>query len=172
MQLIRCTQKLLREIGIKKSDLVDDDPQFGYLRTWYANLIWIDRRKCVLFTNEGTLYSFLVGDIKKANLTKFDHLFLSNLRANLESEKFDSQIIDKVLKEYSEIAIGKTKSKSVLGSMNDLALLFKFNIQHNGGVMACDVIDINQKLNRVPMGAIDYSYSIEQLRTKLKQLAT
>jgi hypothetical protein len=103
MQLIRCTQKLLREIGIKKSDLVDDDPQFGYLRTWYANLIWIDRRKCVLFTNEGTLYSFLVGDIKKANLTKFDHLFLSNLRANLESEKFDSQIIDKVLKEYSEI---------------------------------------------------------------------
>jgi hypothetical protein len=38
--------------------------------------------------------------------------------------------------------------------------------------MACDVIDINQKLNRVPMGAIDYSYSIEQLRTKLKQLAT
>lgn len=170
MQLIRCTQKLIKEIGIKNCDLVVDDPKFGYLGAWYANLIRIDRRKCVLFTNEGTLYSFLVAGVKKADLIRFDHLFVSNLRANLESEKFGSQVIDKVLKEYSEIGIGKTKSKSILGSMNDLAFHFEFTILHDGGVMACDIIAINQKMNRIPMSAIGYSYSIEKLRIKLKQL--
>jgi phosphoribosyl-ATP pyrophosphohydrolase len=172
MQLIRCTQKLLRVIGIKKSDLIDDDPKFGYLRTWYANLIWIDRRKCVLFTNEETLYSFLVTDVKKTDLSKIERLFVLNLRANLASEKFDSQVIDKVLKEYSEIVIAKTKSKSVLGSMNDLAFHCKFSVLRDGGVTACDIIGINQELNRIPIGAIGYSYSIERLRIKLKQLAT
>ena len=54
MQLIRCTLKLQKEMGFKKSDLREDEPVFSYLGSWHANLIHIDRRKCILFVNDKT----------------------------------------------------------------------------------------------------------------------
>ena len=55
MQLIRCTKKLQKEIGLKQSDLCTEEPRFSYLGSWHANLIHIDRRKCLLFANDRTL---------------------------------------------------------------------------------------------------------------------
>ena len=43
MQLIRCTGKLQKEMGLKKSDLCEAIPKFSYLGSWHANLIFIDR---------------------------------------------------------------------------------------------------------------------------------
>ena len=49
MQLIRYTKKLQKEMGLKQPDLCEEEPRFSYLGPWHANLIHIDRRKCVLF---------------------------------------------------------------------------------------------------------------------------
>ena len=59
MQLIRCTKKLQKAMGLKEADLVRHEPEFSFLGSWHANLIHIDRRKCVLFTNDKTLFNFL-----------------------------------------------------------------------------------------------------------------
>jgi hypothetical protein len=40
---------------------------------WYANLIWIDRRKCLLVVHADTLFSVFVGDVRKPQLSKFGH---------------------------------------------------------------------------------------------------
>ena len=58
MQLIRCTKKLQKEMGLKQSDLCAEEPCFSYLGSWHVNLIHFDRRKCVLFVNDKTLFNF------------------------------------------------------------------------------------------------------------------
>jgi hypothetical protein len=55
--VVRCTGKLLNLLGSRSVDLVDapaDDDE------WYANLLWLDRRKCLLITHAGTLFSLFV----------------------------------------------------------------------------------------------------------------
>ena len=43
MQLIRCTKKLQKEIGLKAADLVGQEQAPGLLGPWHANLLTIDR---------------------------------------------------------------------------------------------------------------------------------
>lgn len=61
MTLLHCTQKLLKELGTPP--LVDTPAVTEGLGNWYANLIRIDRKKCILFTNEKTLLSFLIQNV-------------------------------------------------------------------------------------------------------------
>ncbi len=49
MQLIHCTNKLQKEMGLKKADLCEVEPKFSYLGSWHANLIYVGGRKCILF---------------------------------------------------------------------------------------------------------------------------
>ena len=67
------------------------------------------------------------------------------------------------MEEYASIEYDKTHSKSVLGSMNDYAYQYKYYVQ-NGEFLP----DIIHKLNRTPMGALNYNYPIELLHEMLK----
>ena len=75
MAIIRCTQKLLKEMGLSKSDLVDQDPAAESLGSWYANLLIIERKKSVIFTNERTLLTFLVVGLKRAEIRQLAGVF-------------------------------------------------------------------------------------------------
>ena len=57
-----------------------------------------------------------------------------------------------------------TNSKSVLGSMNDLAFHYKYSIQKAGGVHSPAVPEIIRRRNRMPMGALKYVFPIEALK--------
>jgi hypothetical protein len=64
--VLRCTAKVLNLLGARTKDLVsmersDDD--------WYANVLWLDRRKCLLTAHAGTLFSVFVPAVHKADLT-------------------------------------------------------------------------------------------------------
>lgn len=150
---------------MKGADLLEEKPPSSSgLGAWYANLLMIDRRKCVLFTSEKTLYSFLVLGVKKADFKRFDELFTSNLRLNLENEGFREDVIEKVMGDYDRIDLGKTRDRSILGSMNDHAYHYKFYIHGEGGLSSCDILSLNKKINRTPMGALGYNYGIEEIR--------
>ena len=164
MQLIRCTAKLQKEMGLKKTDLVEDAPDFSYLGPWHANLLFIDRRKCVLFVNDKTLFNFIVPDVSKAVISQLDDLFRNHLQCILADEGLPKTVRDKIAVEYVDVAYARTNSKSVLGSMNDLAFHYKFNIQETGGVHSPAVPDIISRLNRMPMSAIEYGFPIEELQ--------
>jgi len=132
----------------------------GVFGPWHANLIRIARRKCILFTNDRTLYSFLVPGVKKKD--DFHDLFLMNLNAQLAAEGLRQGEILKALDEYTEIAIAPTSNRSVLGSMNDLVNQVEFLISRAGGLEKADMLRVNMMLNRVPMGALKYHYAIEK----------
>jgi hypothetical protein len=169
MQLIRCTQKLLKELRVKPTE---DEPRFGYIGDWHANLLRIERRKCVLFTNSKTLYSIFVPALKRVDFDHFDERFRQSLFKRLRIEGFSQFQIEKVLEEYQTIDFARTNNRSVLGSMNDLAFQIEGHISLSAGINYFDLDVANDKLNRIPMGAIDYQYSIDVLKATLNQLIT
>jgi len=164
MQLIRCTGKLRKEMGLKKADLQDTEPTFSYLGSWHANLIHIDRRKCVLFVNDKTLINFIVPDVAREQIRSLSTIFISYLESVLAEEGLGKPVIERILSEYSEVGYAKTNSKRVLGSMNDLAFHYKFLIQEEGGVHSHAVPNIISRLNHMPMGALKYAYPIIALK--------
>lgn len=164
MRLIHCTQKLLRELNVMPTD--PDAAQVGSeeIGNWYANLLRFNRRKCLLFTNERTLYSFFIPGVLKKDLLNIHSLFLMHLSYNLQYEGFGAEVTERVLGEYREIGFAKTRSRSVLGSMNDLKRGYEFEIIRAGGVENLNVLDANQKANETPLSAIKYNSPIEEMK--------
>lgn len=164
MRLIHCTQKLLKELAVIPADpdMVQINPEG--LGNWYANLLRFDRRKCILFTNERTLYSFLIPGVLKKDLLSIDNLLLNHLAYNLQYEGFSTGVIERVLEEYKEVGLAKTVSKSVLGSMNDLKVGYEFEVYRADGIEHLNVLAVNQKMNRTPLKAIKYNFPIEELK--------
>ena len=171
MQLIRCTKKLQKEMGLKAAALSTSEPAFSHLAGWHANLIFIHRRKCVLFVNDKTLFSFIIPDVSRALLKELSRLFASHLACVLADEDFSAPVREKILGEYANIEYANTNNKSVLGSMNDLAYHYQSYILSEGGVHSCGIPSIIKQLNRMPMGALNYALPIEALK-KLYESAT
>ena len=168
MQLIRCTQKLIKEMCLKKAELSTDEPKFSYLGAWHANLIHIDGKKCVLFVNDKTLFNFIVSNVKRQEIKNLSSMFNEHLIYALSSEGVLDKTKEQILSEYSEINFSKTNSKKVLGSMNDLAFHYKHHILSNGGIFSALIPDIIHKLNNMPMGMLGYKYSSEELKLMYK----
>lgn len=165
MQLIRCTGKLQKEMGLKASDLSNAEPSDSCLGPWHANLIYIDRRKCVLFVNDRTLFNFIVPDVSRPQIRNLANMFRENLQAVVASEGFSPAVQLAIRAEYREVAFAKSSSKSVLGSMNDLAFHYTYHVLEAGGVHSPMIPDIIKQLNRMPMGPLEYVYAIEELKS-------
>ena len=154
-------------MGKKKEDLKTQESVPSILGSWHANLIFIDRRKCLLFANDKTLLNFLIPDVPRRQIRELDKLFLGFLQCILSDEGFDQSIKDKIQAEYQELGYAKTNNKSVLGSMNDLAFHYKYHIQAGGGIYHCNLPEIIHKMNRMPMSAIEQVHAIDELKKLL-----
>ena len=166
MVTIRCTTKLLKELGTKPTIAPAQPPS---LSDWHANLLRVDRKKCVLFTNDLTLYSFLIHMVKTPLSGGFGELFRLGLLKSLMSDGLDNPQARHMLVSQGSIMVAKTNSRSILGSMNDLGFQIKCIVHTMGGLAISDLSKINQQLNNIPMSAIKYSFSIEELRHRLAE---
>jgi hypothetical protein len=163
MAIIKCTIKLLNELGVKPANVPDQPPS---LYDWHANMLWLERKKYVLFTNDQTLYSLLVPWNKSPRLTDFMERFRFGLFKSLMSEGLAEVQIEYLLSEYTQVTITKTNSRSVLGSMNDLTIQIKSMILVSDG-LDVNFSEVNRQLNRIPMSAIKYKISIDELKRRL-----
>jgi hypothetical protein len=166
MGIIRCTAKLLTELKAKPTNGLSQSSNWC---DWHANLLWVDRKKCVLFTNNNTLYSFFLPSIKKTILENFEEAFRLSLFKSLMTEGFADSQVEYVLREHQQIVITKTNSRNILGSMNDLSFQIQFMVSQMGGLANADLSEINRQLNRIPMSAINYKFSIDELERLLAE---
>ena len=58
---------------------------------WYANVFWLERRKCLLLTHAGTLFSVFVPDVRAPQLRPLGPYVVGVLEATLHSEGSASQ---------------------------------------------------------------------------------
>ena len=170
MLQLRCTGKVIKELGLKPMQLAEIKKPESLLGNWYVNISTIDRRKTFLFTNEKTLLSFIIYGVKKSNIGRIHNTFLSGLSQLLEVEDFDQKLIDRVIDEYEHIEYTKTDSRKVLGNMNDIMSLYDYSIHYDGGLKQCNVGEIILQINRTPQRNLGWSNSItvvsELLRPK------
>jgi hypothetical protein len=61
--LLRCTAKLLTLLRVRELTTAPPDPD-----DWYATLLWLDGRKCLLLTHAGTLFPVFAADVRAAEL--------------------------------------------------------------------------------------------------------
>ena len=83
------------------------------------------------------------------------------------SEGLAEKQIEYLLSEHAQVTITKTNSRSVLGSMNDLAFQIKSMILMSDGPNDVNLSEVNRQLNRIPMSAIKYKVSIDELKRRL-----
>jgi len=154
-----CTRKLLEEIGRRPEalpDAVGDESSI-----WTANLIFIERRKCLLLTHHATLFTVFVPDLRRAQLRELEPLVSESLveALALEGGAARSRISS------SGIGLRRSRTRRVLGSMNDLAFQARVIIEAGGGLAVYDHEDLARRLNRIPMGALKYRFAIDGLES-------
>lgn len=153
MQLVRCTAKLQKEMGLKKSELCQLEEPVGLLGQWHANLKYIDRKKCVLFVNDRTLSNFIVPDLRRSDIRELASIFNEWFRPVLFAEGYTDREVELICTEYKEVGYSASNSRKILGHINDLAFHYEVNIQIAGGVHSPEIPAIIKKLNRMPMNA-------------------
>jgi hypothetical protein len=168
MPLIRCTRKLLTEIGAPVASSAEQ-ADAALLGDWYANLIRIERRKCVIFTSARTLLTFLVVGPGHDSIRDYATLFRSGLRQLLEDEGFAAGDIDRVVGQYQPLNLAPTNDRSVLGSLNDLARIAVVQVEHLGGLGQCDLRAINHDLNMTPMSRLQMESPLTVTRRVLER---
>ena len=141
--VVRCTAKMLALLGVRRSELADVEPVED---DWYANLLWIERRKCVLLTHAGTAFSLFVPDVRKADLARFGPWVEAQVISALDDEQQPRDVLGPI--DGGELRVAATASRRVLGLMNDIA----FNVEHfirlRGGLAAIDAVELNRQLQR------------------------
>ncbi len=164
MQIIRCTQKLLKSL---KPQLVEVNDQDQIFSGWHANLFHVQRRRCVLITHDRTLFTMFIPVVTKFEFQHFDKIFRDSLFDTLNSEGFSQKQIEAALIEHDQIVFGKSNNRSVLGSMNDQKYVLEYYLAMHGGLYNISLLELNKHLNRNILRAIDMNHPIEMLRKAL-----
>ena len=153
MLLIRCTGKL-RKVGGWKVD-EPDEGSVGPARVWYANLLWVDRRKCILFTHGMTLFSVFVPDVRKSDLADLQLMLEEAVYHQLIFDGIDLNDAEPVLGIQDEhVVVGVARDRRILGSMTDQAFQYEYHIGANGGLPHVHPRLLARSINEAPMSLL------------------
>ena len=141
--MLRMTAKALSLVGRDRITLTsvpagDDD--------WYLNLLWIDRRKCLLITHATTLFTVFAANVRASEIRPIGRYVGSLVRAALRAEALPGHCLG--LLDPDRVSIGKTASRQVLAFMNDIAREARFYVADAGGLSRCDIPRLNCRLRR------------------------
>ena len=158
--VLRCTKKLLdvlRPPQVSAPEPGEDD--------WYANLLVLDRRKCLLLTHAATLFSVFEPDVRVGQLRSTRELVSALVERELREEQLPPETFGDMRSE--ELVIAKTADRSVLGCMNDMAFLAEVAVGQSGGLASLDDRALNRRLRRNINSARDYQRPIDLVRERL-----
>ena len=108
--ILRCTKKLLAIIGLALTaePAPAPDPE-----DWYANLLWFDRRKCLLLTHSVTLFSIFEPDVRPSGLRATRHLVTRLIDRELRREKLPSSTFTDLWSEEGRSGSGQWRAPRV-----------------------------------------------------------
>ncbi len=160
--ILRCTGRMLDLLGGRAVTLTEAPPNDD---DWYVNLLWFDRRKCLLLTHAGTLFSVFVAGIRKADLRPIAPYVVRVIEAELRSETLPPDTLGWL--DPDAVRLAKTASRSVLGFMNDIAVHLRYQAADAGGLSRCDIGALNHRLRRTLHNRGGYATPIELVAQQL-----
>ncbi len=108
--ILRCTKRLL---AVTDPKLVAEQTPGPDAEDWYANLLWFDRRKCLLMTRSATLFTIFEPSVSASGLRATDRLVTSLIERELRSEGLPSRTF--AGPEPGKVILARTADRSVLG---------------------------------------------------------
>lgn len=140
---LRCTNRLLDLLDKRELRLVDDPPS---AEDWYANLLWLERRKCLLLTHAGTLFPVFAADVRKPDLQPPGAFLVALIHAALTDERLPTDALGRL--DADDVRLARTASRSILGFMNDSAFACRNSVAMAGGLQHTDLDALNRFLRR------------------------
>ncbi len=132
--LLRCTQKFLTELRLKKTDITPYPKAEHPLDEWYAHVFTLyPRRKCTVFVHAGTMFCFFVLDVKRADLHAISGIFRQGLGEALFDEHYPEPVIKLFNERMKEIRVTSTLDRVVIGTINRMIL----DLQYFGNEADC-----------------------------------
>ncbi len=170
--ILRCTAKVIKELKSSKSQVFDQQGSTRALDEWYVNLFHLNRRKCLMFTNAESLFSFVAVGVSRKDIQNLPELFRKELSKALFYEEFSAGEIQRIMKQVDTITIAKACNRSVLGSMNQMLFEYEHTVYRHQYFEDRELIEANRDLNRSLRSAIgegrnDYGVPIEEFKKKL-----
>ena len=156
--LLRCTSRLLQTIGGKTKPALNTAAPASP-NDFYANLIWIEGRKCLLVTHAGTLFSTFTPDVRASDLRPLGRFVVPLIQDALNSEGLPSDTFGRLVADDVELA--KTADRSVLGCMNEMAWFSELVIMNAGNIRLLDVAQLNHELRRLIFGTLGPAHPID-----------
>ncbi len=139
--ILRCTAKARGLLGVRHLAEPEHSPD-----DWYMNLLWFDRRKCLLLAHIGTLFPVFVADVRKADLTPLDQWLANVVRRELNAENLPDSVLGELV---PPVVVAKTASRQMLGHRNEMAWSVECAIADAGGLARCDIADLNREQRRM-----------------------
>jgi len=128
---IRCTRKLLDRLGVRPTEHHEElapDPTTR-LGDWHANLLYQRSGQIVMLVSDRTLLPVLVPAAPKQGIVE---RFLEALAAELGMLGVPQRIIRRELAEMTSVRLGPTRSRQVLGTMNDFDRMLDHYLAREG----------------------------------------
>ena len=146
MVTLRCTQRLLRWLRATPT-ASDASPPTGRLGDWYGNVLILDRQPIAMFVEERTrLPTLLPQRLIQTLVERF-----RSSAGRLIEELADPAVAQVECESLAELRIGATRSRSVLGTMNDFALACEYWREPLGDLSALTI-----HLQRTLCGPLGY----------------
>lgn len=145
---LRCTQKLLRRLNA--APVPEPVPPSTVLGDWYANLVRIGRLQVVLAVSERTLLPVVVPAKDGLSLVRRISEAAESMLGALGVPEDETIAERHAMQDW---VIGKTASRSILGSMNDFALQLQFRLTDFPDQT---LLDHSLRLAHAPMKALEY----------------
>ena len=161
MPFLRCTGKLLADIA----DLPSKESPASPLGDWYGHLFTVDRRRCLMFINEPTLFVCPIFDVVKADYRVIAPLFRKVLAWALRETHFPEDDVAWIVGLHEDLAVGPTVNRSTVASLNNRISNAKTIFHWQGGFECCEIAALAVSLNQTPMKPIGYSNGLEQMQS-------
>jgi len=151
MVTLLLTHKLQKLLNIELTEHLK--PTTSKLGDWYANFVPTYSGDLIVLVNEKTLLSIAIPIWELDHLLLMVHLRLGNL---LGMMRIPPLVIEQELHHYSDFQFGKTKSRIVLGSMNDIAYQYQVLSEMARNKADLSLSNAEYRLSEMPCKPIGY----------------
>ncbi len=167
--LLRCTQKFLTELRIKKSTLTQSPAVVHPLDEWYAHIFFLyPRRKCAIFMHAQSKFCFFAYDRNREQLNDVKGLFRKNLGRALFDEHYPASVIKLFNDRLGDIQVDLAQDRRVLGFINQRVKELKILGDYRPDDRRIkDEMLAGLDFRRTPMVKERLSYAVDQMREVL-----
>jgi hypothetical protein len=151
---LRCTQRLLRRLPLAVTKRrIAPTTRLG---DWYANLLFLRKQHLILCTSERALLSVIV---PAKDLDMLPVRVRNAVHSLFQALSLPAQAVAEELEQMSQLIVGKTANRSVLGTMNDIVNHCRW---HSANRARLDLRRLELELAGMPAEPLEYAFPRDQ----------